>query len=133
MAGYYRNPCQMPGLKVSKLACIEQYLARLTSPGLKELCGGQRRGEANAEQVLVDASAASSAYTGKARLEEERKTEVLRRWRNRGGEADRLRTKERKARKARRENERLKNLVLQDAPNQAIPRASSRVLVMHDW
>ncbi|OCH93582.1 hypothetical protein OBBRIDRAFT_771313 [Obba rivulosa] len=68
---------------------------------------------------------ADATYKWKARLEEERKAEVLRRWRNRGGEADLLRTKERKARKARRENERLKNLVLEDAPNQVIPRAQA--------
>ena len=55
------------------------------------------------------------------RLRDERTEEVKRRWRNRGAEAQLERRKVRKARKVAKRNEKLRNLVLVNAPNQVVP------------
>ncbi|KAI0771479.1 hypothetical protein BD413DRAFT_548891 [Trametes elegans] len=67
---------------------------------------------------------ADATWKWRNQLEEERKAEIKRRWRDRGGEARLLRTKARKARKAAKREERLRNLVLNDAPNQVVPPSS---------
>ncbi|KAI0921904.1 hypothetical protein AcV7_007965 [Taiwanofungus camphoratus] len=77
---------------------------------LKELKGRTRR-EARAE----------ATWKWRQRLAEERKAEMKRRWKNRGSEARLLRKKGRKARKVEKQQERLRKLVLLEAPNQVIP------------
>ncbi|KAI0676810.1 hypothetical protein C8Q78DRAFT_1073588 [Trametes maxima] len=75
---------------------------------------GRTRAEARAE----------ATWKWKNQLEEERKAELKRRWRNRGAEARQVRTAKRKARKAARREQKLRNLVLDDAPNQVVPPSS---------
>ncbi|OSX60465.1 hypothetical protein POSPLADRAFT_1147674 [Postia placenta MAD-698-R-SB12] len=82
---------------------------------LKDLQGRSRR-EARAEAM----------WKWRHTLEEERKGEQKRRWKNRGAEARLGHKKIRKARKDEKKRERLRNLVLPEAPNQAIPGAESR-------
>ncbi|TFY78212.1 hypothetical protein EWM64_g5797 [Hericium alpestre] len=55
------------------------------------------------------------------RLVEDQRAERKRRWSNRGQEARLERKKVRKARKLQKQDERLRNLVLEDAPNQVVP------------
>ncbi|KAI0643748.1 hypothetical protein C8Q79DRAFT_976543 [Trametes meyenii] len=72
---------------------------------------GRTRAEARAE----------ATWKWKNQLDEERKAELKRRWRNRGAEARQVRTANRKARKAARREQKLRNLVLDEAPNQVVP------------
>jgi hypothetical protein len=80
---------------------------------LKDLKGRTRR-EARAEAV----------WKWRERLAADVREEKKRRWIHRGGEAALLRMKVRRARKERKREERLRNLVLKEAPNQVIPRKS---------
>ncbi|EMD41089.1 hypothetical protein CERSUDRAFT_111663 [Gelatoporia subvermispora B] len=102
--------------KQARWQAYQEYRRRLLTEMVKaELrdLQGRTRGIARAE----------ATHKWKLRLEDERKAEVLRRWRHRGDEARLLRKKERKARRERKEDARLRNLVLEDAPNQVVPRA----------
>ncbi|OJT10480.1 hypothetical protein TRAPUB_12918 [Trametes pubescens] len=74
---------------------------------------GRTRGEARAEAM----------WKWQNHLQEERKAELKRRWRNRGAEAAQIRTNRRKSRKAAKREQKLANLVLEDAPNQVLPKA----------
>ena len=67
---------------------------------------------------------AEATWKWQQHLVEERKAEMRRRWRNRGAEARLERKATRKARKVARRNEKLRNLVLSDAPNQVVPSSS---------
>ncbi|KAI0366394.1 hypothetical protein BV20DRAFT_1002470 [Pilatotrama ljubarskyi] len=75
---------------------------------------GRTRREARAE----------ATWKWRNHIEEERKAEMKRRWRNRGAEARQMRTAKRKARKAAKRAQKLRNLVLEEAPNQVVPRSS---------
>ncbi|KAI0637768.1 hypothetical protein C8Q77DRAFT_1153484 [Trametes polyzona] len=75
---------------------------------------GRTRAEARAE----------ATWKWRHQLEQERKAELKRRWRNRGAEARQVRTAKRKARKAAKREEKLRNLVLEEAPNQVVPPSS---------
>lgn len=79
---------------------------------LKDLKGRTRR-EARAE----------ATWKWKQKLAEERKAEMKRRWKNRGEEAALKSKKVRKQRKQTRLENKLRDLVLQGAPNQVIPGA----------
>lgn len=74
---------------------------------------GRTRREARAE----------ATWKWKQKLIEERKAEVKRRWKNRGEEAALAAKQVRKARKEERIQKKLRNLVLQAAPNQVIPKS----------
>lgn len=91
---------------------LEEYVQR----ELKELKGRTRR-EARAEAV----------WKWRERLAADLREEKKRRWIHRGGEAELVRRKARKARKERKREERLRNLVLREEPNQVIPSESARV------
>ncbi|KAI9466710.1 hypothetical protein BJY52DRAFT_1233866 [Lactarius psammicola] len=72
---------------------------------------GRSRSEARAEAV----------WKWRERLAADLGDEKKRRWAHRGGEAEALRQKGRRARKERRQDERLRNLVLKEEPNQIVP------------
>ncbi|CCM05654.1 uncharacterized protein FIBRA_07884 [Fibroporia radiculosa] len=86
-------------------------LKKFIEAEMKNLHGRTRR-EARAE----------ATWKCRHQLEEDRKTELKRRWKNRGAEARLLRKKARKVRKATKQKERLRTLVLKDEPNQFIPQ-----------
>ncbi|KAI0751316.1 hypothetical protein C8Q80DRAFT_1230601 [Daedaleopsis nitida] len=67
---------------------------------------------------------AEATWKWQQHVVEERKAEMRRRWRNRGAEARLERKSQRKARKVARRNEKLRTLVLVDAPNQVVPPSS---------
>ena len=87
-----------------------ELLAQYVREELKDLKGRTRR-EARAEAV----------WKWRERLAADRREDKKRRWIHRGGEASLLRKKARLARKERKLDERLRNLVLKNAPNQVIP------------
>lgn len=87
-----------------------ELLAQYTRHELKDLKGRTRR-EARAEAV----------WKWRERLAADVREEKKRRWIHRGGEAALLRQRARRARKERKREERLRNLVLKEAPNQIIP------------
>jgi hypothetical protein len=87
-----------------------ELLARYVREELKDLKGRTRR-EARAEAV----------WKWRERLAADRRAEKKRRWIHRGGEAALLKRRARGARKERKLDERLRNLVLNQAPNQVIP------------
>ncbi len=89
-----------------------ELLAEYMRRELKDLKGRTRR-EARAEAV----------WKWRERLAADLREEKKRRWIHRGGEAALLRRKARGARKERKREERLRNVVLQEAPNQIIPSA----------
>jgi hypothetical protein len=91
---------------------LEEYMQR----ELKELKGRTRR-EARAEAV----------WKWRERLAADLREEKKRRWIHRGGEASLVRRKARKARKEHKREERLRNLVLKEGPNQVIPSESASV------
>lgn len=64
---------------------------------------------------------ADATWKCRNRLIEERKAEVKRRWVNRGAEANLLNRRARRAKKAERLQKKLRNLTLDEAPNQAVP------------
>ncbi|THH33723.1 hypothetical protein EUX98_g436 [Antrodiella citrinella] len=66
---------------------------------------------------------AEATWKWKQKLIEERKTEVKRRWRNRGQEEALSSKQVRKVRKEERIQKKLQNLVLEVAPNQLVPRS----------
>jgi hypothetical protein len=90
-----------------------ELLAQYVRHELKDLKGRTRR-EARAEAV----------WKWRERLAAEVREEKKRRWIHRGGEASLVRQKARRARKERKREERLRNLVLEEAPNQVIPSES---------
>ena len=67
---------------------------------------------------------AEATWKWQQRLRDERTEEVKRRWRNRGAEAQLEHRKVRKARKVAKRDEKLRKLVLVDAPNQVVPSPS---------
>jgi hypothetical protein len=77
---------------------------------LKDLKGRTRR-EARAEAV----------WKWRERLAADAREDKKRRWIHRGGEAALLRRRARQARKERKRDERLRDLVLEEEPNQVIP------------
>jgi hypothetical protein len=81
---------------------------------LKDLKGRTRR-ETRAEAV----------WKWRERLAADMREEKKRRWIHRGGEAALVRMKARRARKERKREERLRNLVLEEGPNQIIPTESA--------
>jgi hypothetical protein len=87
-----------------------ELLAQYVREELKDLKGRTRR-EARAEAM----------WKWRERLAADRREEKKMRWIHRGGEAALLRRRARQARKERKLDERLRNLVLKDAPNQVIP------------
>jgi hypothetical protein len=87
-----------------------ELLAQYMRNELKDLKGRTRR-EARAEAV----------WKWRERLAADVREEKKRRWIHRGGEAALLRRRGRLARKKRKLEERLRNLVLEEAPNQVIP------------
>jgi hypothetical protein len=91
-----------------------ELLAQHMRHELKDLKGRTRR-EARAEAV----------WKWRERLAADIREEKKRRWIHRGGEAALLRHKERRARKERKREERLRNLVLKEAPNQIIPSVTA--------
>ncbi|KAH9950027.1 hypothetical protein B0H21DRAFT_803286 [Amylocystis lapponica] len=64
---------------------------------------------------------AEAAFKWRQRLEDDLRAERKRRWKNRGEEARLEVRKVRKARKEEKQRERLRNLVLSEAPNQVLP------------
>lgn len=64
-----------------------------------------------------------ATFKFKLRMAEERKAEKIRTWKNRGDEARLQRKRERKSRKAERESRKLRDLILEAAPNQVLPEA----------
>lgn len=93
-----------------------ELLAEYVKRELKDLKGRTRR-EARAEAV----------WKWRERLAADLREEKKRRWIHRGGEAALVRRKERKARKERKREERLRNLVLKEGPNQVIPSEGTSV------
>lgn len=89
-------------------------LQKFVKEELKNLDGRTRR-EARAE----------ATWKWRRALVEERRAEVKRRWQNRGAEDRLMRKKARKERKAEKRKERLRNLVLEDGPNQFVPGAAT--------
>ncbi|KAI0301846.1 hypothetical protein B0F90DRAFT_1715805 [Multifurca ochricompacta] len=87
-----------------------ELLAQYVRDELKDLKGRSRR-EARAEAV----------WKWRERLAADVREERKRRWIHRGGEAALLRRKVRRARKERKRDEQLRNLVLQETANQVIP------------
>lgn len=67
------------------------------------------------------AARAEATWKWREKLIEERKTEMKRRWVNRGAETRLQQRRVRKTKKAERLRNKLRNLVLPDAPNQVIP------------
>jgi hypothetical protein len=92
------------------LAARRELLAQYVRRELKDLKGRTRR-EARAEAV----------WKWRERLVADRREVKKMRWIHRGGEAALLRRRARKARKERKRDEQLGNLVLEEAPNQVIP------------
>ncbi|OBZ71921.1 Cell division cycle-related protein res2/pct1 [Grifola frondosa] len=92
-----------------KVALLKEYIVA----ELKNLQGRTRR-----------VATAEATFKWRQRLIDDRKAEMKRRAKNRGEEARLLRKKERNARKLEKQRERLRNLVLEEAPNQVIPRAT---------
>ncbi|THH08184.1 hypothetical protein EW146_g9078 [Bondarzewia mesenterica] len=88
----------------------KRLLAEYIRAELKEL-KGRTRADARAEAM----------WKWNQRLADDRAAERKRRWRNRGAETRVERRKVRRERKVRKEGERLKKLVLKEAPNQIIP------------
>jgi hypothetical protein len=93
-----------------------ELLAEYVQRELKDLKGRTRR-EARAEAV----------WKWRERLAADLREEKKRRWIHRGGEAALVRRKARKARKEGKREERLRNLVLKEEPNQIIPSESTSV------
>jgi len=91
-----------------------ELLAQYVRRELRDLKGRTRR-EARAEAV----------WKWRERLVGDRREETKRRWVHRGGSAALVRQKARRARKERKRDERLRGLVLKEAPNQVIPVAAS--------
>jgi len=89
-----------------------EILAQYVRNELKDLKGRTRR-EARAEAV----------WKWRERLAADLREEKKSRWVHRGGEAAALRQKGRRARKERKQDERLRNLVLKEEPNQIVPAA----------
>ncbi|KAH9007129.1 hypothetical protein EDB86DRAFT_2870141 [Lactarius hatsudake] len=89
-----------------------ELLAQYVRHELKDLKGRTRR-DARAEAV----------WKWRERLAADLREEKKRRWVHRGGEAAVVRQKVRRARKERKQDERLRNLVLKDEPNQIVPAA----------
>lgn len=87
-----------------------ELLAQYVRNELKDLKGRTRR-EARAEAV----------WKWRERLAADIREEKKRRWIHRGGEGALLRRRAREARKERKRDERLRNLVLEEAPNQVVP------------
>lgn len=98
------------------LARRREMLAEYVQRELKDLKGRTRR-EARAE----------AAWKCRERLAADLREEKKRRWIHRGGEAALVRRKARNARKERKREERLRNLVLKDGPNQILPSESTSV------
>ena len=98
------------------LARRRELLAEYMKRELKDLKGRTRR-EARAEAV----------WKWRERLAADLREEKKRRWIHRGGEAALVRKKDRKARKERKREERLRNLVLKEGPNQVIPSENTTV------
>jgi hypothetical protein len=92
------------------LAGQRELLAQYVRNELKDLKGRTRR-EARAEAV----------WKFRERLAADLREEKKRRWVHRGGEAEALRQKGRRARKGRKQDERLRRLVLKDEANQIVP------------
>ena len=98
------------------LARQRSLLAEYVQRELKDLKGRTRR-EARAEAV----------WKWRERLAADLREEKKRRWIHRGGEAALVWQKARKARKERKREERLRNLVLKEEPNQIIPSEGTSV------
>jgi hypothetical protein len=98
------------------LARRRELLAEYLKRELKDLKGRTRR-EARADAV----------WKWRERLAADLREEKKRRWIHRGGEAALVRRKARKARKERKREERLRNLVLKEEPNQVIPSESRSI------
>lgn len=92
------------------LARRREVLAQYVRNELKDLKGRTRR-EARAEAV----------WKWRERLAAERREEKKGRWIHRGGEVALVRRRARQARKEGKRDERLRNFVLQETPNQVIP------------
>jgi hypothetical protein len=92
------------------LARRRELLTQYVRGELRDLKGRTRR-EARAEAV----------WKWRERLAADLQEEKKRRWIHRGGEAALLRRRVRQARKGRKRDERLRDLVLEEAPNQVIP------------
>lgn len=92
------------------LARRHELLAQYVRNELKDLKGRTRR-EARAE----------AAWKCRERLAADLREEKKRRWVHRGGETAALWKKERRARKERKRDERLRSLVLKEEPNQIVP------------
>ncbi|EPS95380.1 hypothetical protein FOMPIDRAFT_1025842 [Fomitopsis schrenkii] len=89
-------------------------LQKFVKEELKNLDGRKRR-EARAE----------ATWKWRRALVDERRAEVKRRWQNRGAEDRLTRKKARKERKADKRKERLRNLVLENGPNQFVPSSAN--------
>ncbi|KAH9978093.1 hypothetical protein BGW80DRAFT_1165908 [Lactifluus volemus] len=96
------------------LARRRELLAQYVRNELKDLKGRTRR-EARTEAV----------WKWRERLRADAREEKKRRWIHRGDEAALLRRRARKARKEHKREEQLRNLALEEAPNQVIPTLTS--------
>ena len=68
---------------------------------------------------------AEATWKWQQRVVEDRKAELKRRWRERGDEARLKRKMQRKSRKLVKRSQKLRNLVLEEAKNQVLPRAAA--------
>ena len=79
---------------------------------------------ANLDGRTKQVARADATWRWQQRLLKDRRTELARRWRNRGGEARLQRKRQRKLRKLEKREEKLRTLVLAEAKNQVLPRAA---------
>ncbi|KAI0047294.1 hypothetical protein FA95DRAFT_1492689 [Auriscalpium vulgare] len=107
--GRAKKQARWKAAHVRKRALLEEHV----QAALKNLKGRTRR-EARVEAV----------WKWNKQLADEQYAEKKRRWKNRGQEAKLERKKIRRARKTRKQSEKLRNLVLQEARNQVIPPAA---------
>ena len=104
-----KKQARWQAFKARTKALLEEYI----QAEYANLAGRTRR-EARAE----------ATWKWQQRLAQDRKEELKRRWRNRGAEARLERKAKRKARKMAKRDEKLRNLVLADEPNQVVPPSS---------
>lgn len=79
---------------------------------------------ANLDGRTKQVADADATWRWQQRLLKDRRAELARRWRNRGGEARLQRKRQRKLRKLEKREEKLRNLVLAEAKNQILPQTA---------
>ncbi len=114
---YLHKELSNPHARAKKQARWQAYQAR-TKALLEEFIKAEY---ANLAGRTKREARTEATWKWQQRLVQDRKEELKRRWRNRGAEARLERKAQRKARKMAKRNEKLRNLVLADAPNQVAP------------